>query len=153
MKTITLYNDYDISLCDIAEALDINESEITDSEWQFYFDQQAEDLDYTLEDLDTFGGYAVTADIGRWNGRHTGYAYISTLKDITKYFEDSTKITLDTTTGTLQITTAHHDSTNYITIKPVNSRGLAYREHHYYDNIRLCEKLATTRGLTTKFKI
>ena len=152
MKTITLYNDYDISTYDIANSLEINESEITDSDWQFYFDQQAEDLDYYLADLDTFGGYAVTADIGRWNGRHTGYAYISTLKDIYKYFEDTTKITLEN--GIIHITTAHHDSTNYLTIKPVNSRGLAYRDNHYNDiNVRLCEKIATTRGLTTKFTI
>ena len=151
-KTITLYNDYDISLCDIAEALEINESEITDSDWQFYFDTIAENLEYHLSDLDKYPAYIITADIGRWNGRYKGFSYISNLSDLRRYLEDLSKIVYNQQKGTIDITTSHHDATNYLTIKPISTRGEQYYLNHYNDN-GLIEKIATTRGLTTKFKI
>lgn len=152
-NTITLYNDYDITTEQLADWLDKPADQITDSDWQLFYDCQAEDLDNTLEDLDHYPAYIISANVGRWNGRFEAYKIIDTLKDLYKFLEDSTKITLDTTTGTLQITTAHHDSTNYLTIKPLSTRGCTYRDNHYFDSINVEKKIATTRGLTTKFKI
>lgn len=121
--------DYDFNLWkkDFKEHLEINECENIDElvnddsdVWEFIHEMERlewEDL-YTELDITIDENIIAIANIGRWNGRKSGYKKLSNnLKDILTVWSECDYIKIYTEKGNIKGIGAHHDGTNYITFK------------------------------------
>lgn len=137
VKTMLIYNDNYLNLTDddfdyykdcIAEQEGIYPEGVTEDQiynyWlediQFNFDEVRQDLKQVYcNDI-----YAI-ADIGRWDGRISGYKRLDCLEDILYCGEDYN--TLETDQYNLTLTAIHHDGTNYITFRELKP-DLSYEQ-------------------------
>ena len=123
MKKRVIYDNYDIYNDDAMKEqrqcfLDSGfiESEITDDmlysalndDNSFWFDSVLQDLSHCSD-----GGVIAIANIGRWNGRFSGYKEYSSLEDIAYTNCDYECIYVDGY-GNLRKDESHHDGNNHI---------------------------------------
>lgn len=138
---------------DYEEDETVPEPNIEDPEVQDWIDDtlqlRYEDFFYQLPNIICI----LHGTIGTWMGAQAGGS-IDNLKNlIRKATEDYTKIVYDEKNGVIEITAAHHDGTNYWTIKALTKKGEEYWQNHYYDDPRtLHHHILNTKGYTKKIK-
>lgn len=116
--------------------------EITDCDLGFDDDlmveNNLENLKYDVERLIEKNGWLVAVGtIGTWHGNVPSGKIIRTFEDLTNlmfgrcsdcyvnlYLNDE---------GTMSVQTAHHDGTNYFTIKQLNGKGMQFVENRFLD--------------------
>lgn len=90
----------------------ITEEDI-DNECQFLDRCNYEDEEYQLEDVDEHCGLIAIADLGRWNGRFSGYKEVKNLADVLQSSCDYERVYVDSN-GDLRKEESHHDGSNSI---------------------------------------
>lgn len=119
---------------------------------EFDTEMEFEQLQDILTELNqTAEQFLITGTLGLWYGQKECGAIITDLTNITRHFEDYSRLEL--VNGALRLETSHHDGTNNLEIVPLTQRGQEFADRHYYDmtDRDLHIKLKNTRGLTKKF--
>ena len=153
-NSFILYNDTDVDDNDIKEYFGIpQETPLSDSDISFYYDDMYNDLKEQLHDFNKQANkFLMTGSCGLWYGRQQGGKVLEDLMDLINYLHDYAKITFDD--GVINVTTYHHDGTNYYQIRPLSSRGEKYFDNHYYtmSDDKLHDKLQNVKGMLRSFK-
>ena len=87
--------------------------EDVDNECNFLEETWFDDERYNLDSVDEGGGLIAIADVGRWNGRFSGYKEIKNLADVLYSSCDYEKVYVDSN-GDLRKEESHHDGSNSI---------------------------------------
>lgn len=103
--------------CDIA---DVSDDNVYD-EIRFYNDCDWEEFGYNLEKFLSHNTLIAFMDIGCWDGRFGGFAFIDNFLDFTNLLQDRNTIYLED--GELIIKAIHHDGINYYRLKALTNAG------------------------------
>jgi len=119
MKHI-IWSNYGLDYEDWREELEEQFPDYSEEErWMFMYDLNAEDLECERMNLNIPLGIPILciADLGLWNGRHSGYAEIRSgnIKDCLVYHGDSAEFYVED--GEFKCDQYHHDGTNYLTYR------------------------------------
>ena len=91
--------------------------------WEYDEDAARDDYEYMLETLDEMNRgrqVKIEANLGLWDGRRHGYAYEDSFKEAFEHClirGDMTIEVMKTGKHTVKVKIAHHDGTNYYTLK------------------------------------
>jgi hypothetical protein len=98
-----------------------------DIRWQDFTDN----LEKVLEK-----GCLLTGSTGRWDGRHDGGKFVSSLSEFYRCIEHLNEVTITDKNGHLLIEGYHHDGFDHYELKKLTKKGYEYADNNYFANSR-----------------